>query len=400
MSYIENTNQFQVLSEVISKLETEKIAYCLIDTYALNLYGIDTEVGDSLTLSIQWDLFPKAYEIFSAYGVSEWEKLGDHDSFSFVLNDVRVTIVCYFNTVIETDPYRMNIIVNGLTISVKSLDYFLKKLSPNDEYYVAIKNHLNKLQQVNSSLNEEAWNTEAYNAWLNRFGTPEEAATQIKKDPKSKIKAVFDHLGDLEGKRVINLLGSHGAKAISMALLGADSTVVDISKENEKYATEVADAAGVDLTYIISDVLNLPEEVFETKYDIVLMELGVLHYFIDLEPLFTVMKKLLRVGGRVVIQDFHPISTKLITSKGKKHKVTGNYFDKTMEVRNVAFSKHLDPMKKQEVTNVYLRKWTLGEIVTSVASTGLFIKVLEEDPNTKIADIGLPKTFTLVAEKL
>lgn len=31
---------------------------------------------------------------------------------------------------------------------------------------------------------------------------------------------------------------------------------------------------------------------------------------------------LLRPGGRLVLREFHPVSTKLITSRGKKHKVS------------------------------------------------------------------------------
>ena len=53
------------------------------------------------------------------------------------------------------------------------------------------------------------------------------------------------------------------------------------------------------------------------------MELGILHYFIDLKPLMEVVKQLLAPGGRLVLREFHPVSTKLITSRGKKHKLTG-----------------------------------------------------------------------------
>ena len=55
----------------------------------------------------------------------------------------------------------------------------------------------------------------------------------------------------------------------------------------------------------------------------VLMELGVLHYFLDLAPLLEVAARLLRPGGQLLLRDFHPVSTKLITSRGKKHKVAG-----------------------------------------------------------------------------
>jgi hypothetical protein len=48
---------------------------------------------------------------------------------------------------------------------------------------------------------------------------------------------------------------------------------------------------------------------------------------------------------------------------------------------------------------VQLRQWTLGEVVTSVAAAGLVLQVLEEEPGVKLADAGLPKLFTLVAQK-
>lgn len=48
---------------------------------------------------------------------------------------------------------------------------------------------------------------------------------------------------------------------------------------------------------------------------------------------------------------------------------------------------------------VMLRNWTLGEIVSSVASESLYIKVLEELPNLS-SDKGIPKTFTMIAGKI
>jgi len=53
-----------------------------------------------------------------------------------------------------------------------------------------------------------------------------------------------------------------------------------------------------------------------------------------------------------------------------------------------------------ETKQVRVRKWTLGEIVTAMADAGLFIRLLEEEPNTKIDDMGIPKMYTVIAEKL
>ena len=176
--------------------------------------------------------------------------------------------------------------------------------------------------------------------------------------------------------------------------------VVDFSKENATFATELAAASQVDITYVVSDILSLSEEHLNGEQDIVLMELGVLHYLIDLQPLFERVKAMLKPGGRFVLHEFHPISTKLIMSNGKKHKVTGNYFAPMIERNPVAFTKHMPDEEKAQLSQVIQRKWTIGELITAVGQSGLVIKVLEEEPNHKLHDIGLPKTYTLVAERM
>lgn len=256
--------------------------------------------------------------------------------------------------------------------------------------------------------NKDAWNTGAYQAWVNRFGTPNEAAQKIIADPIKRIGNAFEHMDGVKGKKIINLLGSNGNKAVALALLGADVTIADFSVENETYALELADAAKVKVEYIVSDVLSLPMDRLSGTFDIVFMEFGILHYFEDLRPLFKVVSDLLVPGGRLVLQDFHPISTKLISSRGttaniRKHKVTGDYFDTSLEEKDISFSKFTPSENKEPVAQtVRLRKWTIGEIVTAVASEGLFIKVLEELPNlsSDVFDKGIPKTFTIVAEQM
>jgi SAM-dependent methyltransferase len=263
------------------------------------------------------------------------------------------------------------------------------------------------VQKNQSKINEEAWNQSTYDAWVNRFGLPSDAVIKIKENPAAQLKSIYKHLGDVEGKKVANLLGSHGSKAVALAILGADVTVVDISSENARYANELAKEAGVTIRYLVSDVLALPPEELTSDFDLVFMELGILHYFTDLQPIATVVSNLLRVGGRFVLQDFHPVSTKLITSRGttakiRKHKVTGDYFDTSMEETEVAYAKLLPGENRDQLKKVLIRKWTLGEIITAFAGAGLYIRLLEEEPNasSEVFDKGIPKTFTLVAEKI
>ena len=263
------------------------------------------------------------------------------------------------------------------------------------------------MEQKSNEINNEVWNQKAYDAWIYRLGTPEEAVKKIKKNPISRLANAYDYFGDVKGKKIINLLGSHGSKAVALALLGAKVTVVDVSKENARYADELAKEANVELRYIVSDVLKLQEEELNNSYDFVFTEFGILHYFTDLSPFMEVISKLLKKGGKLILQDFHPVTTKLITSRGtthkiRKHKVTGDYFDTSLQETDVAYSKYLSEEEQNELKKVLLRKWNLGEIVTAVAEAGLFIKVLKEEPNlsSEVFDKGIPKTFTIVAEKL
>ncbi|MTI65865.1 MAG: class I SAM-dependent methyltransferase [Firmicutes bacterium] len=255
--------------------------------------------------------------------------------------------------------------------------------------------------------NQKAWEQNTYKAWLNRFGTPEKAAKKIIKDPIKRLSTLYKYFDELEGKKVINLLGSNGNKAVALALLGADVTIADFSYGNYKYAKDLADASNVDINYLVKDVLDLPKEELTGKYDYVFAELGILHYFQDLKPLMETIYKLLKKDGRLILQDFHPFSTKLISSRGKrhktrKHKIKGDYFDTSLEERDVAFLKFLKEEDRKNFSKVKLRKWTLGEVITAIASEGLFIKVLEELPNmsSNVFDPGIPKSFTVVAEKI
>lgn len=262
--------------------------------------------------------------------------------------------------------------------------------------------YINNKKNICIDINEDAWNKETYNAWIERFGTPQEEACKIQKNPTKILSVLYNKFGDVKGKKIMNLMGSNGNRAVALAVLGADVTVVDFSEGNKRYALDLAKEANVKIEYILSDVLKLDNNL-DSTYDIVFAEMGIIHYFLDLKPFMSLVYRLLAPNGVFVLRDFHPVSTKLITSRGstakvRKHKVTGNYFDTTLEEKDAAYSKYLN---SGEATKVLLRKWNLGEIVTAAAESGLIIKSLDEEPNLSCEnyDKGIPKTFTLVAEK-
>ena len=253
------------------------------------------------------------------------------------------------------------------------------------------------MQEKLSRANKAAWETKAYEAWVRKFGTPEQLAGELKQKHRHLLRYWLKYVGNPAGRRVLNLLGSNGRKAVSFALLGADVTVVDISEQNRLYATHVAAAAGVEIDYICADVLNIPNEETLGEFDIVLMEFGILHYFADLGSVFSVVRRRLGAAGRLLLTDFHPFARTWLSTDNLKHP-TGIYFDERIQEGEVAFAKLLPEEERSELGKVLVRSWTVGEIVTAVAAAGLCIRAFEEIPSP--ADPHVPEFYTLVADKI
>ena len=386
-----NKQLMHTIESLASLFEEASIPYTFIEEASLFLQGMEIAPKEIKVL-IQWDLFEKGYGLLEG-ACTPIRESASEASFSCSYDNTPVTVSCIYNTTVKTDPYRVQ--TNG--VWCRSMYSYMFSGTKDDG--TAIVEYLLNKQKGLTEKNEQAWNQNNYAALINRFGEPAAIEEKIIKNPEWRLHPFGKYMQGLKGKKVLHLLGSNGVKATAMALLGADVTVVDFSMENATYAKEVAAAANVDINYIVSDVFSLDPADMEGQFDYVLMELGVLHYFITLEPLFKLIGNALADNGCYILHEFHPISTKLITSTGKKHKVTGNYFNPELTKQSVAFSKHMPDQMKEELAETVQRKWTLGEIITGVAAAGMRITTLEEEPNHKLHDIGLPKTYTLVAAK-
>lgn len=255
-----------------------------------------------------------------------------------------------------------------------------------------------------SEANKKAWSFKAYDFWRNELGSPEEIAKDMKKQPEMYLRRHLKYLGDVKEKKIANLLGSCGKKAIPLALLGADVTIVDISEHNRKYAMEVAEKAGVNLTYIVSDFLELNINEMCNSFDIVYLEGGILHYFLDIDELSEKIYSLLKMGGKLVLNDFHPIrkifkSRDVFDNSKDALELTGDYFENTLQVAEVAHEKYFSENERNEFPKCLLRFWTMGEIITSFASAGFIIERFDEGPRFDTHK-NIPGEFTLVASKL
>ncbi len=382
--------------KIANDLEKHSIPYFYVKETALAIQGLDLGTQNSILLEVQWDVFEKVQSILNSDALIQREVT--NASFTFFVEEVEVQVTCIFNTTIKTNPFRIRHRFQDKEVWVHS---FYAYINGEQENSLSKKIHefLQKKQAELSAQNMSAWNQEQDDALVQRYGEPKVVVAKLKENPTWRLQPFYPYLGDLNGKRVLHLMGSNGIKATAMGLLGADVTVIDFSNDNAAYAQRLADEAEVKLNYKIMDVLTYALEADSNAYDLVILELGVLHYWLDLMPLTQLIHKVLKASGRFVLHEFHPISTKLITSTGKKHSVNGNYFDPHLVEVPVAFSKHIAEQQQPLLTKSLQRKWTLGEVLTAIGQAQLHIQVVEEEPNHKLHDIGLPKTYTVVAGK-
>lgn len=253
-----------------------------------------------------------------------------------------------------------------------------------------------------SQANKEAWSYRAYEFWTSNLGFPDEVAKDMIREPEKHLRRHIEFLGNVRGKKIANILGSCGKKAIPLAILGADVTVVDISEDNRKYALEVAREAGADLNYILADFMELNIDGINDSFDIVYLEGGILHYFQDLKEFAQKIYSLLKMGGKLVLNDFHPVR-KIFKSqdvfKDDALELTGDYFNNEIKIGEVAYEKFFPDNEHNEFPKCLLRYWTMGEIISSFAEAGFVIEKLVEGPRFD-SHKNIPGEFTLVAYKL
>jgi ubiquinone/menaquinone biosynthesis C-methylase UbiE len=186
--------------------------------------------------------------------------------------------------------------------------------------------------------------------------------------PGSPNENHFHLLGNLKGKRVLEI-GCGGAQCgIAMAKKGAIVTGIDISDSQLKFAKELAKKNNVKIKLIQGDIKNL-KPINSNAQDIVFTAWA-LHYVDDFASCFKEAYRVLKKKGIFVLALPHPIS-RIIDHKTLK--VKESYFN-----TGKWFFEEVWPDKKKHRFVMY--NYTISQVFNNLLNAGFTIeKMIEPD---------------------
>ena len=127
------------------------------------------------------------------------------------------------------------------------------------------------------------------------------------------------------GKSVVQVCCNNGIDLLSVKNKGAGRCLgIDGSLPFINQAIGLAQAAGrSDIEFYHSDIYDLPD-TFQNSFDIAIITVGVLGWMPDLTRFMGICAALLKPGGRLLVEELHPILN--MYEEGKPSYLDGSYF--------------------------------------------------------------------------
>jgi SAM-dependent methyltransferase len=252
--------------------------------------------------------------------------------------------------------------------------------------------------------------------------SPDYAVARFTDDPAFLSEVVaFDRprLGDIAGLDAVHLQCHIGTDTVSLARLGARMTALDFSAPALEQGRRLAEAVGVDITFVESDLYGAPEALGARRFDLVYTGIGALCWLPDIRRWAEVVASLLAPGGRLFIREGHPVLWAL--ADPRPDGVLALEFPYFEQAEATVWTDGGTYVETDAVfTENTTHEWNhgLGEIVGAVLAAGLELTALEEHDTVpwnalpgQMHDTGggefqlsdrperLPHTYTLQARK-
>ncbi len=162
--------------------------------------------------------------------------------------------------------------------------------------------------------NRAAWNASAQ--WWKEREDKRGLWMRCHRDPTLVLSpAEMPFLTDVQGKDVCVLGSGDNEVVFALAGMGGKVTSVDISERRLEIAEERARALGLEVTFLRADVTDL-SSVGDSTFDLVYTGGHMSVWVSDVRKYYAEAVRVLRPGGILVVNDYHPIRRMWLDSDG------------------------------------------------------------------------------------
>lgn len=235
--------------------------------------------------------------------------------------------------------------------------------------------------------NRLSWNraTRAHNSHK------ENQAAFLRSGGSTLFPEELELLGSISEIRLVHLQCNAGQDTLSLALMGAEVTGVDISDEAISFARRLAHDSGVGADFVRADVYDWLAQYEGEPYDVLFSSYGALCWLSDLGTWARGVASVLRPGGRFVCVEFHPFSMVF----DEKFKIAYPYFadgepltwddgvGDYVGMAGTALAPSGFTEGETEYQNphpVHEFQWAIAEVLQALIDAGLAIETIREYP--------------------
>ncbi|MCC6446682.1 MAG: class I SAM-dependent methyltransferase [Armatimonadetes bacterium] len=183
-------------------------------------------------------------------------------------------------------------------------------------------------------------------------------------------------LGDVKGKRVLEIGCGGGQCSIAFAREGADCTGVDLSDEQIAFARALADREGIRAAFHQGDMTRFLEGQPEGVCDIVFSAFA-FQYIEDLARVFRGTRRILKPGGLFVFSLDHPLCDVTVWEDGRVV-FTDSYFARGRMAWDWDHGPGIEP------TPCYSFHRTTADFLNLLVEAGFTVeRLIEPEPPTR-----------------
>lgn len=260
-----------------------------------------------------------------------------------------------------------------------------------------------------SKANKEAWE-EAFAK--HQQGYKEDPAERLKRGDLSILeddtRAALATIG-LEGKSVAQFCCNNGRELLTLLNMGATSgTGFDITENFTAEGRRLARAAQLNADFVATNIYAI-DNTYAERFDLLLITIGALCWFQDLDRFFAKVALVLKDGGSLLINEQHPYTNMLAMPSEEGYdaerpdQVVFSYFKEEPWVDNDGVD-YIGETAYQSKT-LYSFSHSFATILNALCTNGLALRSLREldyDISTSWPHLdrkGMPLSYVLVAEK-